>query len=75
MDLDAVNSPGLAAVRRYQVAGGACRTLGVDVVGISNIHDDLGVDVLVSGVGAAGGSLALSCGSPALGNAGVCGRC
>ena len=73
-NLYTVNSPGLATVLRHQVAGSACCALSVGVVGISNIHDDFSVDVLVRGVGATGGSLAFSCSSPALGDAGVCGR-
>lgn len=73
-NLDTVNSPGLATILRHQIAGSACCALGVGVVGVSNIHDDLGVDVLVRGVGATGGSLAFSCSPPALGDAGVCSR-
>jgi hypothetical protein len=74
-NLDTVNSPSLATILRHQVAGSSCRALSVGVVGVSNIHDDLGVDVLVRGIGATGSSLAFSCSSPALGNSGVYGVC
>jgi len=75
LDLNAVHSPSLATIRSHQVTRGARCAFGISIVGVSNIHDDLGVDILVSGVGATGSSLAFSRSTPSLGHAGVYSRC
>jgi hypothetical protein len=71
LDPNRLNSPSLAAIHCYQIARSASRALGLRVVRISNVHDDLGVDVFVSGVAAASSGLAFGRCAPALGETGV----
>ena len=70
-DPDPVNRPRLAAIFGYQVTRSACCALGSCIVGIGNVHDDLGVDVLVSRVGTTGGVLAFGRSAPPLSETGV----
>lgn len=72
LDLDAGNRPGLATVSRDHVSRSASGALGVGVVGVSDVHNELGVDVFVSSVSAASGGLALRSSAPTLGNARIC---
>ena len=71
LNLDALNSPSLAAIRRHQISRSASRSFGLRVIRISNIHDDLGVDVFVSSVASASCGLAFGRRAPALSDTGV----
>lgn len=74
IDGDNSNSPRLAAVLGDHVARGARRAFCLDVVGVSLVHDDGGVEVAVGGRSAARCRLALDGGAPALGLAAVGGE-
>ena len=74
LNLDALNSPSLAAIHRHQISRSASRALGLRIIRISNIHDDLGVDVFVSSVASASCGLAFGRCAPALSDTGVLGE-
>ena len=71
LNLDALDSPSLTTIRRHQISRSASRALGLRIIRISDIHDDLGVDVFVSSVASASCGLTFGRRAPALSDTGV----
>jgi hypothetical protein len=58
VDLDISDSPGFTAILRNKVARGASEHEGLAVVGVGNVHDQGGVEIVMLGNSAAFGLLA-----------------